>query len=71
MEDLFDGRYELEMNTNVFTSSYVFISSLGLTPYYNMVFLNVKWGRLDVSSMKGSRGSHSPSYEREPFSSSS
>ena len=61
MEDLFDGRYELEMNTNVFTSSYVFISSLGLTPYYNMVFLIVKRGRVDVSIINGSQGSqHSP-----------
>ena len=45
------------MNTNVFTSSYVFISSLGLTPYYNMVFLIVKMGGVDVSIINGSQGS--------------
>ena len=58
---------ELEMNTNVFTSSYVFISSLGLTPYYNMVFLIVKRGRVDVSIINGSQGSLTL-YEHEPFS---
>ena len=56
---------ELEMNTNVFTSSYVFISSLGLTPYYNMVFLIVKRGRVDVSIINGSQGSqHSLTFIR-------
>ena len=58
---------ELEMNTNVFTSSYVFISSLGLTPYYNMVFLIVKMGGVDVSIINGSQGSLTL-YEHEPFS---
>ena len=61
---------ELEMNTNVFTSSYVFISSLGLTPYYNMVFLIVKMGGVDVSIINGSQGSLTL-YEHEPFSWSS
>ena len=61
---------ELEMNTNVFTSSYVFISSLGLTPYYNMVFLIVKMGGVDVSIINGSqRSQHSLTlYESKPFS---
>jgi hypothetical protein len=42
---------------NVFTSSYVFISSLGLTPYYNMVFLIVKMGGVDVNIINGSQRS--------------
>ena len=58
------------MNPNVFTSSNVFISSLGLTPYYNMVFLIVKRGRVDVSIINGSQGSLTL-YEHEPFSWSS
>ena len=44
---------ELEMNKNVFTSSNVFISSLGLTPNYNMVFLIVKMGGVDDSITNG------------------
>ena len=67
-EDLFDGRYyEPGMNTNVFTSSYVFISSLGLTPYYIIEFLIVKRGGVDVSIINGSQGSLTL-YEHEPFS---
>ena len=42
---------------NVFTSSYVFISSLGLTPYYNMVFLIVKMGGVVVNIINGSQRS--------------
>ena len=61
---------ELEMNTNVFTSTYVFISSLGLTPYYNMVFLIVKMVGL-MSVLSTDHRDHSLSYEHELFSWSS
>ena len=57
------------MNKNVFTSSNVFISSLGLTPNYNMVFLIVKrGGQMKVLPTDNKdHNTHSPYTNMNPF----
>ena len=57
------------MNKNVFTSSNVFISSLGLTPNYNMVFLIVKRGgqMIVLPTDNKDHNTHSPYTNMNPF----